>query len=107
MAIDTPHFTFPFRLRANGQAAEITEQDSEREIEDCMVVLLQTEIGSRIELPDYGVPDLPFRERGTDLAALALIIEEWEGRADFSITQTEFADLTERIRIALGEADLG
>lgn len=81
MKFDNPHISFPFRLRPDGQAAVYVEQDDPDEVLDCVQVLLLTPLGSRDEVPDYGVGDPAFRERGADLNAIIGAVERWEPRA--------------------------
>lgn len=100
MPIDTPHLKFPFHLQADGTSAMYTEQDSDDDIMDCVEILLRTERGSRIEVPDYGIPDQVFREAGADYEVIEEAISEWEPRADAKVRQsTQLVDLTEQIRV--------
>lgn len=69
------------------------------EIMDCVEVLLSTERGERIELPDYGLPDQLFKEGGVDLQQVRAIIDTWEPRALADLTRVELEDLVDRVRI--------
>lgn len=95
-----PHFTFPFQRSASGIAA-VQEQDSEEEIMDCVEVLLSTEIGERMELPEYGLPDQTFSQGGADIERVSGVVQKWEPRARHTITRTELTDLTDRVRISI------
>lgn len=79
----------------------MTEQDSDDEIMDCVEVLFSTEVGERQEIPDYGIPDMTFRQGGIDENVLTAALSEWEPRALTDITQTEFANFVERFRVGV------
>ena len=74
-----PHLAIPFVLAADGTVATV-EQDSEIEIAQCVGVLASTVVGSRIEVPPYGVPDPTFTATAAT-AGLARAIPVWEPRA--------------------------
>jgi phage baseplate assembly protein W len=97
---DIPKLAFPFAPET------YHSQDSDAGVFDCVEVLLRTEIGSREEVPDYGIPDPVFREGGMDLEGTIAIIEEWEPRAPVHISRTSLVDLTDRVRVAFIEEDL-
>lgn len=80
-----PHFAYPFRFAANGHA-RVLEQDFVDEIANCCQVILKTTIGSRPELPEFGVNELVFQARNrlsTD--DLMAVLQRWEPRADAAI----------------------
>lgn len=54
----TPHFALPFRFL--GTAFAVNEQDTDDDITDCVEAILRTPVGSRVEAPDFGVPDQTF-----------------------------------------------
>lgn len=85
MMNEVPHLALPIRLSADG-SFETVDQDSLEEIAQNVEVLLLTEIGSRIEVPDYGVPSMVFATDINDETILALI-EEWEPRASAFIKE--------------------
>lgn len=100
MAPDTPHISFPFRLNALGTSAVAVEQDGEAEVNDCVWVLLSTPLGTRIEVPDYGLPDQTFREGGASLPELISILARWEDRYPIEVSrEKELTDLVDRVRI--------
>lgn len=78
--IVTPKLAVPFRIE-RGRAL-VVEQDSVEEVTQCVEAILKTPIGSRMENPEFGVPDQTFREGGANLDDLALSITQWEPRAD-------------------------
>lgn len=76
-----PHFSFPFRVESGEVAA--VEQDSVEEIEDCVEAVLRTIFGTRIDAPEFGIPDETFEQQGPNPSAEAYLaaIEEAEPRA--------------------------
>lgn len=83
--VRVPHFAFPFRFGSHG-AAEVVEQDTPEEIEQNVKVLVLTERGERIEVPDFGVDDVVF-QTGIDEGAIAAQAREWDERADVLIAE--------------------
>lgn len=78
--VQVPHFAFPFRFGSAG-AAVVVEQDTHEEIEQNVKVLVLTELGERMEVPDFGIDDLVF-QTGVDEAAIAQQAREWDDRAE-------------------------
>lgn len=93
-----PHFALPFQI-ANGAAA-VNEQDSTDDIEACVLAIASFPIGSRIERPDFGVPDQTFRQGGVDAGGLAAAIRRWEPRADATVV-VDNSDLVHRVSSAI------
>lgn len=77
---DTPHFDHPFRLTPAGHAVTV-EQDSIEEIESCLVAILLTERGERIELSDFGSDSLLFKLQPLKVEDLYSTLSEQEPRA--------------------------
>lgn len=85
MAVETPHFAYPFRFEtapSGVKYAAVTEQHSEDEITDCVVRIAHTPRGVRDELPEFGISDPTFVQAPVDGELLAEEIREWEPRAD-------------------------
>lgn len=82
---DVPHFAFPFRFGASG-SAEVVEQDTIEEIEQGVKVLVLTNIGERLEVPDFGIEDLPFKT-SVDMEAIHAAAVEWDERAGVTLTE--------------------
>lgn len=95
-----PHFRFPFQVV--GTSVATVEQDSQREIEQCVVAALSTRIGSRLEEPEYGIPDQLFEllPPSPNMDAVLAAIEEWEPRAKV-LGEVEVEDLAKRVVIEL------
>ena len=81
--VETPHFSLPFRFRGFNGGAFVNEQDSEDDIFDCVKCIVAYPEASRTDTPEFGIPELAFRENISNAAALlhAAIIQ-WEPRAD-------------------------
>jgi hypothetical protein len=83
-----PHFRIPFHVGPSG-AVDVVEQDSVEEVAQCVQVLVNTRIGQRIELLDYGIPDPVFQEEQFGHSAIPLAtIEKWEPRALTQVSDT-------------------
>ena len=76
---DVPHFAIPFRFA--GPQAAVVEQDSIDEIAYSVYTVLVTPQGSRVDLPEFGLPDLTFTTQPIDREVIRATIEEWEPRA--------------------------
>lgn len=78
-----PHFAIPFRLTTTGgnRVPAVVEQDSLEDVTGCVEAALRTERGSRIDMPDFGVPDPTFSVVPMDLNSMAAYIENHEPRA--------------------------
>jgi len=85
--LNTPQIAFPFEILPSGLVREV-EQDSLDEIAMSIAIILRFPIGSRYELPNFGVPDLSFRLSTEDLSSLlAEHISRWEPRARIFIEE--------------------
>lgn len=74
-----PHFSLPFRIVAG--TAAVTEQDTLEEIADCVEAIIRTPAGTRLELPEFGIPDQSFSLNGADPAPIVTAVQQWEPRA--------------------------
>jgi len=97
---NAPHISIPFRIDGtNGAVA--AEQDSEREIMDCVEVVLRYPQGHRPEKPEFGIPDLTFHEH-PDERRIQEALVVWEPRIEMAVSQpvVDIVDeLLQRIRI--------
>lgn len=98
VAVLIPHLDWPIRMTSGGLA--VVEQDSEREIENCVRVILQYPRGYRIEEPDFGIDPQEFRMGGADLDHIKSQIIEWEPRAQPE-AEGELEDMISRVRIEI------
>ncbi len=94
--VPTPKLQVPFRI-VRGRALTV-EQDSQAEIVQCTHALLRTTEGTRIEEPDYGIPDLEFGEGWVDDGQVQASIEEWEPRAAVEVSEDMIDDAVRIIR---------
>ena len=97
--MSTPHFSFPFRIE--GGSASVVEQDDPEELEQNVFVLLLTEEGERMEVPDFGVPDPTFRT-GIDAEAISAIAERWDERVQVWAGGT-IRNMIETLRVRVEE----
>lgn len=74
-----PHFSFPFRLAAGG-SFDVLEQDTLDEVSQSVEVVLMTRQGERLEVPDFGVPDLAFQV-DMPYSTIRAAVDRWEPRA--------------------------
>lgn len=94
-----PRLKIPLSV-TDGKFATV-EQDSAAEVAQCVYSSLATEEGSRVELPDYGLPSMLFAQGGVDLEEVRSTVGEDEPRATEILTETEWAGLTERVTIGV------
>jgi phage baseplate assembly protein W len=96
-----PHFALPFRM-VGGRAVEV-EQDSAEDVAACVEAVLRTRPGQRDALPEFGSPDLAFRQLPVDPDDLVAAVETWESRAQ--LLAEERPDLLDeaalRVRLTL------
>ena len=64
---------------------ETVEQDSQEHIDQCVDGIIGTLLGSRVEKPEFGIPDTRFTGGSGTAQAVAAAIERWEPRADVSV----------------------
>lgn len=102
---DVPHFALPFRLTPGGSVA-LTEQDSVDEIADCVAAILSYPLGSRPELPDFGVAEQAFIQGGPDLDEIRAAIDAYEPRAavELELTDETLAEFVASVRIGVAGA---
>lgn len=102
-----PVFEHPFRLDTLSGEFSYIEQDSFEDIIQSVEVLLQTVVGSRIELPTYGVDDMLFRS-GLDTNEILARVAEWEPRAVALVDAdyNELDSLITEIRVRLRREEL-
>lgn len=98
---DIPHLPYPIRV-ANG--TYVTERQGSL---DCALTSVRTicafEIGTRIERPDFGIPDPTLKVMPIDEQAIAQAIATWEPRvtAEIEITLDVMGQETLDITISL------
>lgn len=102
MSIKIPHLKVPFNIA--GSSAAVVEQDSTQEIRQCILAALKTRVGSRVEAPDYGIPDRTFEQLKVNPSADAFLaaVEAGEPRVKL-LAESEVEELVERFLIELEE----
>lgn len=99
---EEPHdVAFPFRRNTAGTDVIYNDKDTIEEDMDCVEVLLRTPLGSREELPAYGVRPQEFTMGGASIPEIRAAIDLWEPDADVAIErEPELLDaLLDRLRI--------
>jgi hypothetical protein len=71
--------TWPLRLEGDRLAA--VEQDTGADVESCVVCVLSYPKGWRFDSPDFGRPEVDFKQGGVDVAALTRAVKDSEPRA--------------------------
>lgn len=97
---DLPHLALPLRLTGDRFAA--VQQDTEEELATTVLAILSYQLGSRIERPDFGIPDPALAQRPLDLTAMRRAVAAFEPRADFSVTELPYDPtdpLASRVRV--------
>lgn len=101
--VETPHFALPFKFGGISGGAIINEQDSTDDVLDCVKVILAYPIGSREDLPKFGVPDILFKQITTSAITGRLLasIVAWDPRAELLINERPdiFDALVRQLRI--------
>lgn len=103
-----PHLAYPFRLNSKGTAAVVNDQGDDGDVLDQVEVLVSTEVGERIELPDFGIEDQTFREGGADVDEILGAIADWVPSADVDPEQEDPEDeaLVDTVRLrVMGRTD--
>jgi phage baseplate assembly protein W len=80
-----PHFDIP--LRYNGATPAVVDQDTVEDIINCVEVAIRTTQGQRIEIPDFGIPDLTFSQQPVPVQEIFDTILKYEPRATILIDQ--------------------
>lgn len=107
--VKNPHFSLPFRLGGRNGGAFVNEQDSFEDIQDCVKAVVAYPIGSRLDLPDFGRPDLVFQQVSADLSTDQLwnAIIQWEQRATIDIDNEPVIgdEFVRKLLVRLGAID--
>lgn len=73
-----PRLSWPLTL--DGATLATVEQDSLEEIAQCVALVVSTGVGTRVELPDYGIDD-PIGSRDLHAGEVLAAVGTWEPRA--------------------------
>lgn len=93
-----PKLEVPMRMVPGGLAC--VEQDSDKEVLQCVEAILRTQPGTRPDDPALGTPDFAFNENGVDPVTIRSILARYEPRAEV-MTDAELVDLAETIRLQI------
>jgi phage baseplate assembly protein W len=77
------------------------EQDTPEDVAQCVEVLLMTETGSRVEVPEYGVDPWVFRR--PDRTAVVAACERWEPRAKVGLSVVQGVGWDEMVEAVTAE----
>lgn len=105
-----PHLRTPITF-IDGRA-KVADQDSTDEIIECCKNILRFPVGQRIDLPEFGAPDLLFAQLSPadgHEEALRSALEEWEPRAVAEVEREPgmMPALTEFMNIKISEDGRG
>ena len=84
--VTTPHFSLPFRFGGIRGCAFVNEEDSAEDISDCVKGIIAYPVGTRDDLPDFGIPDLVFSNPSPSTLRDAIV--HWEARIDIGVDGT-------------------
>lgn len=94
-SLDTPTLAYPFEILPSGKFREV-EQRSLDDIAGCVEVILRYRVGERVEVPEFGIPELAFRESVEEVSGIIReSVLRWEPDADLLIE--ERPDLWDRM----------
>lgn len=104
--LDTPQIALPFDVLADGSVDEV-EQDTLDEIGMSIETILRYPLDFRASLPDFGTPDLSFREDAEGAASTMLeYVSRWEDRVQlFAEYRPDDWDAMVRSYVLTAQAD--
>jgi phage baseplate assembly protein W len=83
--LDTPQIALPFEILPNGRVDEV-EQDTLDEIAMSIESILRYPLDYRVDLPDFGTPELTFHLDPAEVSRIILDhVSRWEERAPLLI----------------------
>jgi phage baseplate assembly protein W len=93
-----PKLRVPFQIV--GKSALAVEQNSDDEVFQCVEAVIRTPEGSRIDEPEFGIPDYAFQGR-IDGAQIQESIDEWEPRALTALGIDPIIDLAVKVLVGV------
>lgn len=95
------HPAWPFRV-VDGVVVTV-EQDSIEEIEQCVEAVVNTIVGSRIDAPEYGIPDESFKTQtaSSSVSSYLAAIEAAEPRAHV-IGEERLEEMVKHVTLRVG-----
>ena len=86
------HLTWPLRITRTGQFVQ-AEQDSDADVASCVLAIMSTPQGWRMDNPEFGRPKhLLFSQGGVDPQAIADALSDQEPRATPTIVASLVTD---------------
>lgn len=98
-----PKLKVPFEIE--GSRAAVVEQDSTDEIRQCVAAILRTPLGSRLDEPEFGMPELTFREGLANRSDIEIALASWEPRAQYILREEDIDDITQEIDLYLQQEE--
>lgn len=98
--VNVPHFDYPFRFGPDGHVVTV-EQNSEKDILNCVTAAAKTERGSRFYVPQFGIDDPTFKITPLDNTTLEAQLRESEPRSSI-VTSQQISELVDQLTV---EAD--
>ena len=95
-----PHLALPLTLGPNGSFNTI-QQDTIEEVAQSVEVILGTPLGSRLQVPGFGVPDPVLTELSPSAHQIQQVIAQWEPRALTAVSITNNSAGTTQISVAV------
>lgn len=92
-----PHFDIPFRFV--NRTTAVANQDSDREVMNCVETIVRYQHGDRPERPVFGVPDFTFELPGIEIPLIQESIREQEPRSNVQVTDPVIEELIQTIVI--------
>lgn len=90
--MNIPHFDLPFRFA--GLTAAVVEQDSSKDVTNCVEAALRTTRGTRLYVPDFGIDDPTFEKLPVDVNKIKAQVLRNEPRAGLDLMQwTDMLDV--------------
>lgn len=86
-SIRIPHFDLPFRYGSGGIVA-VVEQDSDKDVENCVTAIASTIKGQRIEDPTFGITQPTFQKQPINTGTMTEEVLAQEPRATALIEQS-------------------
>jgi hypothetical protein len=77
--VSIPHFEWPFTTNAKG--VTVAQQDTDQEVDTCVMAIAVCQIGAWVENPAFGIPDPTFKQVPLDLDGVTTALTHWEPRA--------------------------
>lgn len=102
MAVELPHFRFPFTITHKGEV-EVVEQGTPECEASRVANVCVCEEGYREDEPEFGIPPVPFQTVPLQLAQMEAAIERWVPNAELASNEQAHDVLEQAVRIVTVE----